>query len=306
MPRVLFILKEDNIGLPARAKLSGGSWPEVEMETISRLGCRANVEFVRKVRPRPVLQVLFDFDGTLSLLREGWPQIMLRVFLEALPSLADEEDGARAQAAANDIAELTGAPTIDQMIRLAERVSARGGVPHHPLAYKREYLRRLEDKIAPRKQSLRLGQQHCDAFVLPGTLNLLEGLKHRGLTLHLVSGTDESSVLEESRLLSLAPYFGTRIQGARDGERAASKQAVIARLLEDGKHTGEQLLSFGDGYVEIERTKDVGGLAIGVASNEAEPGHLDVWKRNRLIRAGADIVIADYVDVEALLCAVLR
>ncbi len=47
---------------------------------------------------------------------------------------------------------------------------------------------------------------------------------------------------------------------------------------------GEQLLAFGDGYVEIENTKEVGGLAVAVASDEANngSGRMDEWKRDRL------------------------
>jgi hypothetical protein len=36
------------------------------------------VEFAPGFAPRPqVSHVLFDFDGTLSLIHEGWPQVMI-------------------------------------------------------------------------------------------------------------------------------------------------------------------------------------------------------------------------------------
>ncbi len=59
---------------------------------------------------------------------------------------------------------------------------------------------------------------------------------------------------------------------------------VIERILRENRIHGEQLLSFGDGYVEIENTKEVGGLAVAVASDEAHngSGHMDDWKRERL------------------------
>ena len=57
------------------------------------------------------------------------------------------------------------------------------------------------------------------------------------------------------------------------------------------------LLGFGDGYVEIQNVKSVGGLAVAVASDEAgRSGKPDPWKRDRLIGAGADVVIPDYRD----------
>lgn len=262
---------------------------------------RDYVEFVRDINPRPVHLVLFDFDGTLSLLREGWTQVMLNVFLSALPKLLGEDEVARIEAATTDIAELTGAPTIQQMVRLADRVRERCGAPLDPLVYKRNFLHSLQEKIAPRKERLRHGQESVATFLVPGALDLLEGLLRRHVTVHLASGTDEKDVVEETQLLSLSPYFGDNINGARDGDSESSKRAVIRRLLEEGRHTGEHLLTFGDGFVEIQETRAVGGLAVGVASDEAVPGRLDAAKRDRLLNAGADVVIANYLDAEVLL-----
>ncbi|HRZ93278.1 MAG TPA: HAD family hydrolase, partial [Candidatus Paceibacterota bacterium] len=64
-----------------------------------------------------------------------------------------------------------------------------------------------------------------------------------------------------------------------------------------------RLLSFGDGYVEIQNTKEVGGLAVAVASDEARngSGRMDEWKRQRLLGVGADLVIPDFRDAGPLL-----
>ena len=53
--------------------------------------------------------------------------------------------------------------------------------------------------------------------------------------------------------------------------------------------------------VEIEEVKKVGGLAIGVASNEETREGINDWKRNRLIQAGADIIVGDYRQLDQLL-----
>jgi hypothetical protein len=45
----------------------------------------------------------------------------------------------------------------------------------------------------------------------------------------------------------------------------------------------------------------VGGFAAGVASDEANPGGLDEWKRERLLKAGADIILRDYADTPGLM-----
>ena len=63
---------------------------------------------------------------------------------------------------------------------------------------------------------------------------------------------------------------------------------------------GDELLSFGDGVVETEEVRRVGGTAVAVAS-EIEPAAVNRWKRDRLVPAGADVVIPDYRDHEALL-----
>jgi hypothetical protein len=60
-------------------------------------------------------------------------------------------------------------------------------------------------------------------------------------------------------------------------------------------------VAFGDGYVEIEDTRRVGGIAVGVASNEATRQGIDAWKRERLIQAGADVIIPDFSQHEALI-----
>jgi len=47
----------------------------------------------------------------------------------------------------------------------------------------------------------------------------------------------------------------------------------------------------------------VGGLAVAVASDEANngSGKFDEWKRRRLLGVGADVVIPDYRDAALLL-----
>ena len=43
------------------------------------------IEIVREIEDRPVPRhVLFDFDGTLSLVREGWPEVMVPMMVEVL------------------------------------------------------------------------------------------------------------------------------------------------------------------------------------------------------------------------------
>jgi phosphoglycolate phosphatase len=262
------------------------------------------VEFSPAFAPRPeISHVLFDFDGTLSLIREGWPVIMLGMFVEMLPTGTDDDPSAVRQMLFDDMMLLNGKQTIYQMIQFAERVKERDGKPQEPLWYKHEYLRRLEEKIQDRIELLRTKRISPDEYLLHGSRPLLEFLKARGFNLYLASGTDEIFVKREAELLDVAKYFGERVYGAKDDYKSFSKKMVIERILRENKIPGERLLSFGDGYVELENTKEVGGLAVAVASDEANngSGKIDEWKRNRLLAVGADVVIPDYRDAEPLL-----
>jgi phosphoglycolate phosphatase-like HAD superfamily hydrolase len=261
------------------------------------------VEFAPGFAARPTIShVLFDFDGTLSLIRQGWPEIMTPMFVEMLPPLPGETLEARRQLCHEDIMRLNGKQTIYQMIQLAERIKERGGTPREPLWYKHEYLRRLDERIRDRLESLRNGTIRPDDLLVYGARAMLETLQRRGLPLYLASGTDEHCVKAEAELLDLPRYFGRHIYGALDDYKKFSKKMVIERILRENAIRGEQLLSFGDGYVEIENTKEVGGLAVAVASDEAHngSGQFDEWKRQRLRGVGADVVVPDFRDVQGL------
>ena len=262
------------------------------------------VEFTSTFSARPqISHVLFDFDGTISLIREGWPAVMVPMFVEMLPALPGETAEARHQLCLDDIMRLNGKQTIYQMIQLADRIKERGGTPREPLWYKHEYLRRLDERIRHRIESLRCGAKKPDDFLVYGARQLLELLQQRGVALYLASGTDEVFVKQEAEALDVTRYFGRHIYGALDDYKQFSKKMIIERILRENRVPGAQLLSFGDGYVEIQNTKEAGGLAVAVASDEANngSGRIDEWKRNRLLGVGADVVIPDYRDAAPLL-----
>ena len=196
---------------------------------------------------------------------------------------------------------LTGKQTIYQMIRLAEEVRQRGGTPEEPSVYKAAYHDRLMERIVGRREALRSGRTWPRDMLVPCSLELLDELRGRGSALYVASGTDEKYVLEEVRLLGLDAYFGKHVYGALDDYKSFSKAMVIERILKENRVDGELLLGFGDGYVEIQNIKAAGGLAVAVASDEAaRSGKPDPWKRDRLIGAGADLVIPDYREYRPL------
>ncbi len=246
--------------------------------------------------------VLFDFDGTLSLIREGWPQIMIPMMTAVLRATGTTETDDELTAAVEEfVMRLNGRQTIYQMMQLADEVRKRGGIPLEPLAYKHRYHDLLMGRIQGRLNSLQSGTATPEEWTVPGSHALLEALRRRGVSLYLASGTDLKYVRHEAELLGVAQYFGDQIYGAQDDYKAFSKQMIVERILRDNHLHGEELLGFGDGFVEIEEIKKYGGCAVAVASDETNRRGVNEWKRNRLVQAGADLVIPDYRRAEQLL-----
>lgn len=263
----------------------------------------AYLEIINPQAPRGQVRfALFDFDGTLSLIREGWQGVMIPYFVEELLQTPHHESPEQVEAIVRDFVEqLTGKQTIYQCFQLAEEVQKRGGTPKDALTYKHEYLARLWKRIEYRVAGLKSGQIEPDSLLLRGSRPFLQALKARGVQLYLASGTDLVYVRDEAKALQIAPYFEPHIYGALDEYKNFSKQMVIEKLLQENNLSGPELAVIGDGYVEIENAKKVGGLAVGVASDEVHPGGLDAWKRRRLMRAGADVIIPDYGELETLM-----
>jgi phosphoglycolate phosphatase-like HAD superfamily hydrolase len=261
-----------------------------------------DIEILNRDIPRGKFRsVLFDFDGTLSLIREGWPQVMIPMMVAILRETGTKESDEELNAIVKEfVSQLTGRQTIYQMMRLADEVKLRGGQPRDPLEYKHQYLDLLMQRINHRIQALEGRTAKPVDWAVPGTHEMVRELKSRGMTLYLASGTDLPYVRKESGLLGLAPFFGDNVYGALDDYRSFSKKMVIERIINEHHLQGEELLGFGDGYVEIEEVKKAGGVAVAVATDEVNRQGVDAWKRERLVRAGADIVIPDFRCVASL------
>lgn len=261
------------------------------------------IEIVHPDLPRgQIHSVLFDFDGTLSLIREGWQGVMIPMMVEILLQLDGGETAEDLTGIVTEYVDrLTGKQTIYQMLELCRQIELRGGTPHDPLVYKHMYLDRLWARIAHRVTGLKKGQIAAADMVVPGTFEVLQNLYRRGVTCYLASGTDQPYVLDEAEALGLTDYFGGGIAGALDEYTRFSKAQVIQDILHAHQLQGSQLLAFGDGFVEIEETKRVGGIAVGVASDEVNRRGVNEWKRRRLIDAGADVIIPDFREQEPLL-----
>jgi phosphoglycolate phosphatase len=252
-----------------------------------------------------IRHALFDFDGTISLIREGWQQVMIPMMVDILQELNTGESRADLTAVVTEFVErLTGKQTIYQMIELAEEIRKRGGTPLDPLDYKHRYLDLLWERIKDRVAALKEGRARPDDMMVPGAREFLQALHARGVHCYLASGTDEKYVLDEAAALGVIRYF-QGVYGAIDDYQNYSKKMVIERIIRENGLKGSEFAAFGDGYVEIENAKAVGGIAIGVASNEATRCGIDAWKRNRLIQAGADLIIPDFREWQPLVAYLL-
>jgi phosphoglycolate phosphatase-like HAD superfamily hydrolase len=250
--------------------------------------------------------VLFDFDGTLSLLREGWPDIMTGLMVEALVRTGATDPETELEVLVEEfVMALNGRPAIFQMARLVEEIRARGGTPDLPADYLREYDDRLLRVVGDRVREIEEGAVLPARWAVPGSHAMLEALRRRGLRLYLASGTHLKHVRFEADLLEVSPFFGREINAPDGDDTAFSKRAVIERILAENGIRGEELLSFGDGVVETEEVRRVGGTAVAVAS-DLEPGVVNRPKRDRLVAAGADVVVPDYQGHDALLGRLLQ
>jgi len=221
--------------------------------------------------------------------------VMVPMMVELLAGLKTGESEAELTEIVREyVGRLTGKQTMYQMIELANEIEKRGGTPLDPLAYKRMYHDRLMGKIAGRIDDLKTGKTAPEKYLIAGSIELLEGLAARGLKMYLASGTDEVYMKEEARLLGVDKYFDGGVYGALDDYKAFSKAILIQRILSSAEASGDEFLGFGDGYVEIENVHRVGGVTVGVASDEPECRKVDEWKRSRLVNVGADFIVPNY------------
>lgn len=247
---------------------------------------------------------LFDFDGTLSLIRAGWMEVMVPMMVEELLATRSGESEAQiAEVVREFVGRLTGKQTIYQMIALAEEIEKRGGKADDPLVYKKRYLDLLQEMIKDRIAALENGSVDPDHYAVPGSRALLDGLKERGFKMYLASGTDQDYMRHEADLLGFSPYFDGGVFGALDDYKSFSKKILIERIISNAEFKGEEFLGFGDGYVEIENVHQVGGITVGVATDEPDCAKVDEWKRNRLVNVGADYIVPHYRERDTLFAA---
>jgi rfaE bifunctional protein kinase chain/domain len=281
---------------PRRARFHGAT--EIEVVTSAPAG-------------RRLTHAIFDNDGTISTLREGWERIMepmmIRVVLGEGWKAAEERRYRAVQERVRDyIDKTTGIQTLVQMTGLVEMVREFGEVPADRVldakGYKAIYNDELLAMVRGRLAKLERGELSVADYTLKGSLELLADLDRAGVELHLASGTDEPDVRAEAEALGFARYFRGRIHGSIGDVKHEAKRVVLERILADiGPKGLSGLVTFGDGPVELRETRRRGGFCVGVASDEVRRFGMNASKRARLVKAGADVVVPDFTQRGALL-----
>jgi phosphoglycolate phosphatase-like HAD superfamily hydrolase len=242
-----------------------------------------------------VRHVLFDFDGTVSVLRQGWEPVMQVVMLDAIcagnpptPQLVTE---------VRDYIDVsTGNLTILQMKWLAEKVKSVGmeASPLTAAEYKKRYLDALMVSVSKRLEALDTNNAAPQDYLIQGSMEFIRELAKKGAILYIASGSDHADVVRETNALGIADHFEGGIYGALDESESNSKEIIIQRILDDHQLSGNELLVVGDGPVEIREGRQRGAITLGVASDEVVHSGWNEHKEERLIRAKADFLVADF------------
>lgn len=269
------------------------------------------IEIINQREKLQIKHAIFDHDGTISTLREGWEHIMGPMMVKAVLGKkykdADEALYSKVLTRVNDyIDKTTGIQTLVQMKGLLDIIREFGCVPESEMldefGYKKIYNDELLQMVILREEKFHNGELALEDFTIKNAVKFLQKLHDAGVKLYLASGTDEEDVKKEAEALGYAHLFESRIYGAVGDVTKEAKKIVLDRIMGDiGEQALNQIATFGDGPVEMRETRKRGGVAVGIASNELKRFGLNESKRSRLIKAGADIVIPDFSQLNHIL-----
>jgi rfaE bifunctional protein kinase chain/domain len=265
---------------------------------------------LERPRTRAVKHAIFDHDGTISVLRQGWEKIMEPMMLKAIlgdkiSSVSEEIYRKLVEDVRVFIDKTTGIQTLVQMKGLVALVREYGYVPEDKIldehGYKALYNHSLLEMVKGRVEKIERGELSSYDYEIKGAQNFLKTLRDAGVTLYLASGTDETDVKAEAAVMGYADLFAGGIHGAVGDIKVEAKRVVLERIINSGHLSGEDLVVVGDGPVELREGRKRGAFCLGIASNELVRYGLDLTKRSRLIRAGADIIVPDFSQLDRIL-----
>ena len=257
---------------------------------------------------RPAVKyAVFDHDGTISVLRQGWEGIMEECMVDAVSGggkcSSYELDKIR-DYCRKFIVKSTGIQTISQMVMLVDIVRRWGIVPESEILtakqYKDIYNDALLKYIDHRLRSVETGALSPEETTIEGSISLLRSLAQAGVKIYLASGTDIEDVKHEATILGYADCFTGGIFGSVGDVKNDPKRHVLRKILAEEEVNMDQLVIFGDGPVEMREARENGAIAFGVMSDEKKRSGWNANKRERLIHAGADILVPDFKEHEKI------
>tara|TARA_B100000579_G_scaffold408958_1_gene397543 strand:+ start:31 stop:789 length:759 start_codon:yes stop_codon:yes gene_type:complete len=243
---------------------------------------------------------IFDFDGTLSWLRAGWPKIMTQLLSKYLPILQNETEEYRNKIIGDITFGLSGQATMVQMQHFVRLANLRKQiVPPASILYQ-DYLFRLNAIVDNRKKLIRNHDKSPLDFLIPGSIEFLTWLENKESVCAIVSGTEQDLVREEAQLLGISRFFGERIYGCTGDPLKYKKALIFSQLIRDTGASGNNIIAFGDGPTEIKECKRLGGYAVAICSDEeqVQSKTCDPIKRTQLLAAGADTAIPNFIHAK--------
>ncbi len=262
-------------------------WKDSEIEL-----CYDDLGFIKKSM---IKHAVFDHDGTISVLREGWERVMEPMMVKAILGEeylnADEHLYNKVVNRVKDyIDKSTGIQTIQQMEGLIDIICEFNIIPPEKIldkyGYKEIYNESLMETVRARIKKLNKKELDINDFALKGAIEFLKYLFDIGVTLYLASGTDNDDVISEAEAMGYAHLFTGGIYGAIGDIGKYSKKMVMEKIIRDNNLSGTELITFGDGPVEMRECRKIGGIAVGIASDEVRRHGLSIDKRTRFNKSG--------------------
>lgn len=270
-----------------------------------------DIELINIKKPGLPKVVIFDHDGTISTLRQGWEPIMKDITIQAVMGdyrkTASMEELSKIEDASGEMIEkTTGIQTIIQMHHLRDMVRSFGFIRNEniltPSEYKQIYNKKLLEMVSARVNLFKQGLLSLSDVTMKGSIRFLDMLKKAGVTIYLASGTDQEDVRQESAILGYGHYFNGGIFGSVGNINYDPKRMVIETITDSlpDNIKPEECYVFGDGPVEMREATKRGFTRIGLVSDEKQRFGINPDKRSRLILGGAQALIPDFSWIPAL------
>lgn len=257
-------------------------------------------------RPLPKIAI-FDHDGTISTLRQGWESVMEQVMFLYIIGDSDISLQRRKEIELK-IRELidctTGIQTIVQMQYFVKMIQTESLVPFTKILtaeqYKKIYLEKLKETMSDKLAALKRNELGVEDFTIKSSVAFLETLYKNGTKLYMASGTDIEDVKIEAALLGYSNMFENRIFGSVGNVAIDPKKLIMQQIITEIEQLGympEECAVFGDGPVEMREGAKHNFATIGILSDEKQRFGTNHAKRPRLILSGADALIPDFSQI---------